>query len=51
MAEAVVKSFATNAESSDDIFLAAWRSISIALINYRSGNYATSAQWCERCLN
>jgi serine/threonine protein kinase len=51
MAEAVVKSFATNAESSDDIFLAAWRSISIALINYRSGNYAVSAQWCERCLN
>ena len=51
MAEAVVKSFATNAESSDDIFLAAWRSISIALINYRSGNYKTSAEWCERCLN
>jgi serine/threonine protein kinase len=51
MEAAVVKSFATNAESSDDIFLAAWRSISIALINYRSGNYETSAEWCERCLN
>jgi serine/threonine protein kinase len=50
MSEAVVRSFATNAESSDDIFLAAWRSISIALINYRSGNYSISAEWCERCL-
>ena len=51
MADAVTKSFATNAESSDDIFLAAWRSISMALMDYRSGDCVKSSEWCNRCLN
>ena len=50
MADGVVKSFATNADTSDDIFLAAWRSVSMALMKYRSGNYVQSADWGERCL-
>jgi hypothetical protein len=51
MADAVTKSFATTAESSDDIFLAAWRSVSMALMDYRSGDYVKSSEWCNRCLN
>jgi Tfp pilus assembly protein PilF len=50
MADAMIKSFATKAETSDDIFVAAWRSVSLALMDYRSGNYTSSAEWCERCL-
>jgi hypothetical protein len=30
--------------------MAAWRSVSLALMDYRSGNYARSAEWCEHCL-
>jgi tetratricopeptide (TPR) repeat protein len=50
MTDAMVKSFATNADTSDDLFVAAWRSISLALMDYRSGNYNSAAEWCERCL-
>jgi tetratricopeptide (TPR) repeat protein len=51
VADVAARSFATNADAGDDIFLAAWRSVSLALLEYRNGNYARAAEWCERCLN
>jgi len=50
MAGVAAQSFNTNAQASDDIFLAAWRSVSLALMEYRSGNYAKAADWAHRCL-
>jgi serine/threonine protein kinase len=51
MAEIAEQSFDVNTKGGDDIFLAAWRSVSLALMEYRSGNYVKSAGWAERCLN
>ena len=53
LAEMAAKSFAsvapdnTNAET---VFQAAWGSISLALMEYRQGNYARAEEWCRRCL-
>ena len=33
-----------------DMFLPAWRCISVALMDYRRGHYAQAADWCRRCL-
>ena len=49
LAEATVKSLA-EADASGDVFVAAWRSVSLALVEYRRGNYAKAAEWCRRCL-
>jgi serine/threonine protein kinase len=49
-ADATAKAFA-NAESSGDVFMAAWRSVSLALWEYRSGNYLKAVQWAQRCLD
>jgi len=52
-AELAAKSFAsvapddTNAEA---VFQAAWGSISVALMEYRQGNYLQASEWCRRCL-
>jgi hypothetical protein len=51
MAEIAEQSFDDNTKGGDDVFLAAWRSVSLALMEYRSGNYVKSAGWAERCLN
>ena len=51
VADITAQSIATNADANADIFLAAWRSVSLALMEYRSGNYAQAAGWCERSLN
>ncbi len=51
LADATAQSFGTNAEDNADIFLAAWSSVSLALVEYRRGNYAQAADWCRRCLN
>jgi serine/threonine protein kinase len=51
MAAASDQSFVTNATNGDDVFLAAWRSVSLGLMEYRQGNYARAADWCRRCLN
>lgn len=32
-------------------FEAAWHAMSIALFEYRSGNYSNSIQWCRSCLD
>jgi hypothetical protein len=37
----------TNAET---VFQAAWGSLSLALMEYRQGNYARAEDWCRRCL-
>ena len=53
LAELAAKSFAnvvpgnTNAET---VFQAAWGSLSLALMEYRQGNYAKAEDWCRRCL-
>ena len=46
---ATSQSITTNAN--DDVFLAAWRSVSLGLLEYRFGNYAKAADWCRQCLN
>ncbi|HXR49241.1 MAG TPA: protein kinase [Candidatus Limnocylindrales bacterium] len=53
LAELAAKSFGsvapdhTNAET---VFQAAWGSLSLALMEYRQGNYARAEEWCRRCL-
>jgi len=53
LAELAAKSFAnvapgnTNAET---VFQAAWGSLSLALMEYRQGNYAKAEDWCRHCL-
>jgi eukaryotic-like serine/threonine-protein kinase len=51
LTEATTQSISTNVDASTDIFLAAWRSVSLALTEYRRGNYAKAADWCQRCLD
>lgn len=38
------------ADAAGDDFQAAWRTVSLALLEYRSENYSQAIQWCERCL-
>ena len=33
-----------------DVFLEAWRCVSLALMEYRRGHNARAADWCRRCL-
>jgi serine/threonine protein kinase len=42
---------ATNEDANPDIFLAAWRSVSTALMEYRCGNFEKAAGWCQQSLN
>jgi hypothetical protein len=49
LAESTAKSEA-EADGSGDVFSAAWRSVSLALLEYRRGSYAGAAEWCRRCL-
>jgi serine/threonine protein kinase len=51
LAQIAEKSFATNAAVTDDVFLAAWRSVSLALMEYRRGDYTKASAWCRRCLD
>src|SRR5208283_4961843 len=51
LAQIAEKSFATNFVANGDVFLAAWRSVSLALMEYRRGDYAKAAAWCRRCLD
>jgi len=36
--------------SEPDSFRAAWQCVSLALMEYRRGNYANAADWAHRCL-
>jgi serine/threonine protein kinase len=49
LTELTAKSF-TEADTSGDIFQAAWRSLSLALFEYRCGRYDEAAKWSRRCL-
>jgi serine/threonine protein kinase len=51
LANVAVQSLNTNADANNDVFLSAWRSVSLALMEYRSGNYVKAADWCRQCLN
>jgi serine/threonine protein kinase len=49
--EVAEKTFAVVEESaSPDVFQAAWRSVSLALLEYRRGDYTKAANWSRRCL-
>jgi serine/threonine protein kinase len=50
LAQIAEKSFATNAAVTGDVFLAAWRSVSLALMEYRRGDYTRASAWCRQCL-
>src|SRR5262249_49133789 len=51
LAEAASKSFVSVSDTSEvDSFQAAWGSISLALMEYRRGEYEKAVQWCRRCL-
>ena len=43
------KSFA-DADQGGDVFRAAWDAMSLALWEFRQGNYAKAAEWAQRCL-
>jgi tetratricopeptide (TPR) repeat protein len=49
LADVTTKAFA-QAEAGGDVFEAAWRTLSLALLEYRRGNYTKSVDWCQRCL-
>ena len=49
VAEATAKSVAV-ADAGGDPFQAAWHSVSLALFEYRKGNFAKAEEWCRRCL-
>jgi len=38
------------ADAGGDAFTAAWRSLAMALLEYRRGNYAEALKWSQRCL-
>jgi eukaryotic-like serine/threonine-protein kinase len=38
------------ADANGDVFQAAWRSVSLALWEYRCGNYERAAEWSRRCI-
>ena len=38
------------ADQAGDVFTAAWRSVSLGLLEYRRGNYLQAVEWCRRCL-
>ena len=48
-AEATKKAVAVS-NAGGDPFQAAWQSVSLALFEYRKGNYAEAEVWCRQCL-
>jgi tetratricopeptide (TPR) repeat protein len=49
LAEETAKHLAAADQGGDD-FTAAWRSVSLGLLEYRRGNYLKAAEWSRRCL-
>ncbi|HMP83082.1 MAG TPA: serine/threonine-protein kinase [Verrucomicrobiota bacterium] len=45
------RSQAAENPANQDVFQAAWRSVSLALLEYRRGNFAKSADWSRRSLS
>jgi tetratricopeptide (TPR) repeat protein len=51
LTETAARGFVTvNSDSPDTILQAAWGSVSVALMEYRRGNYTKTIEWCRRCL-
>jgi tetratricopeptide (TPR) repeat protein len=49
LAERAAAAFASQTgDSPDAVFHAAWGSVSLALMEYRRGNYAGAVEWCRR---
>ena len=42
--------YLAEADQGGDVFTAAWRSVSLGLLEYRRGNYLKAVEWCRRCL-
>ena len=40
----------TNPDGSDDQIYESWRCVSLALMDYRRGDFGRAATWCRRCL-
>jgi serine/threonine protein kinase len=51
LVETAEQSLPNNASAGEDVFLAAWRSVSLALMEYRLGKYSKAVEWCQRCLS
>jgi tetratricopeptide (TPR) repeat protein len=49
LAEETAKHLAAADQGGDD-FTAAWRSVSLGLLEYRRGNYLKAVEWSRRCL-
>ena len=49
LAEATAN-YLVEADQGGDVFSAAWRSVSLGLLEYRRGNYQKAVEWCRRCL-
>ncbi|HWA25058.1 MAG TPA: serine/threonine-protein kinase [Lacunisphaera sp.] len=50
LAEQTTRALA-EADRGGDVFTAAWRSVSLGLLEYRRGNFQKAADWCQRCLD
>ncbi len=50
LADLATKTFASVDNSGTEVFHAAWASVSLALMDYRRGNYSGTVEWCNRCL-
>ena len=50
LADLAAKSFAATADPTNDFWRMPWRCVSLALMDYRQGNYTGTFEWCQRCL-
>ena len=48
--ESSAKSMPANGSTGTEGWMAKWRCVSLALYEYRRGNYPGSMDWCNRCL-
>jgi tetratricopeptide (TPR) repeat protein len=51
IADAAMKSLPAKSAPNEDVFQAAWMSLSLSLMEYRQGNYANAVELCRRCLD
>ncbi|MBC8095605.1 MAG: serine/threonine protein kinase, partial [Akkermansiaceae bacterium] len=51
LASAAEQSFSAEPTATVDTFQAAWRSVSLALMEYRQGNHADAVKWARQCLD
>jgi eukaryotic-like serine/threonine-protein kinase len=51
LADFAARSFSKQTDTESAAFLEAWKSISLALVEYRRGDYEKAADWGQRCLD